>query len=411
MTDTDVTPLRSQIPVITVLVLALLSAVAPLATDMYLPGFPLMLADLGASAPAVQMTLTSFMIGMASGQLIIGPLSDRFGRRRPLLIGTALTILSGMFCVVTPNVETLIALRFLQGLGGAAGVVIARAIISDRASDANTSAQLFQVMMMIGGLAPVLAPMIGTGVVALSGWRAVFLVISLLSALSFVGVLRSVEESLPEEERMAGGFTALRNGIATVLSNRICVGYILTVSFAFMVMFAYIAASPFVFQGILGLSPVAYSMAFGFNAVGLVVVSAISAKLVSTFGPRRLTLAGLGFTAVGAVATLLFVVTDAGAVLLLPALFVSIASLGMILGNASALAIGQVPRTAGTGSALLGALQFCFAAIASPLVGLAGEHSALPMALVMVGAAAFAILSFSLIAVRGEQSPAHFKSA
>lgn len=200
-----------------ILVLALLSAVAPLATDMYLPGFPALAEDLATSAAAVQMTLTSFLVGLALGQLIIGPLSDRFGRRRPLLLGTGLAIVSGLACALVPNVGALVALRFLQGLGGAAGVVLARAIVSDRTEDATASARLFQVMMMIGGLAPVLAPIVGTGIVALAGWRAIFAVIALLSALSFLGALRQLDESLPPEARGEGGLGTLARGIGAVL--------------------------------------------------------------------------------------------------------------------------------------------------------------------------------------------------
>lgn len=391
----------APLPILSILVLALLSAVAPLATDMYLPGFPVMSDELETGAAAIQITLTSFLIGLAVGQLIIGPLSDRFGRRRPLLAGTAIAILSGLLCALTPDVSTLVLLRFLQGLGGAAGVVLARAIIADRTPDVVASARLFQVMMIIGGLAPVLAPIVGTGIVAVAGWRAVFVVIALLSALSFVGVLRYVGESLPPEDRIEGGLAELRNGMTTVFGNRSYLGYTLTVGFAFMVMFAYIAASPFVFQGILGLSAVAYSVAFGINAVGIAMVSAISAKLVVRINLHLLAIVGLAIIGFGTIATLACVLTNAGAMLMLPALFVTVASLGLILGNASALAIAEVPRNAGSASAILGALQFCLGAIASPLVGLAGKDSALPMALVMVGGALLAAISFFLIASHG----------
>ncbi|WP_109465194.1 multidrug effflux MFS transporter [Albibacillus kandeliae] len=385
-----------------IFVLALLSAVAPLATDMYLPGFPLMAGDLATSASAIQLTLTSFLIGLALGQLLIGPLSDRFGRRRPLLLGTGLAIVSGYLCAVAPGVDSLIALRFLQGLGGGAGVVLARAIISDRTSDATASARLFQVMMLIGGLAPVLAPIIGTGIVSLAGWRAVFVVVASLSVLAFLGTLRQLDESLPPENRSEGGMAGLRQGMKTVCGNRLYLGYTLTVGFAFMVMFAYISASPFVMQTVLGLSPLAYSLAFGLNAIGIVLASAVSAKLVSRVSPARLTSIGIVANTIGALCTLLCVLAGAGAVLTLPALFVTVASLGLILGNASALAISQVPRSAGTASAVLGALQFCLGAIASPLVGLAGKDSALPMALVMVVAALLAVAA--LLTTRSSRS-------
>ncbi|MBY6090728.1 multidrug effflux MFS transporter [Maritimibacter alkaliphilus] len=400
------TPAPAPLPLIAILVLALLSAVAPLATDMYLPGFPVMTEDLATGASTVQLTLTGFMVGLALGQLFIGPLSDSFGRRRPLLLGTALAVVAGFACALAPNVETLIALRLLQGFGGAAGVVIARAIISDRTTDAGASARLMQIMMMIGGLAPVLAPIIGTGIVSLAGWRAVFVVTAILSAVSFFGVFTKVTESLPAENRTPGGAKALWKGIGTVITNRAYLGYTLTVGFAFAVMFAYISASPFVFQGILGLSPVQYSLAFGSNAIGLVVVSAVSAKVVGRVPPQRLAAIGLTTMSCGALAVMACVLSGAGAGLMLPSIFCTVASLGLILGNVSALAISQTPRTAGTASALLGALQFCLGAVASPLVGLAGEGTALPMACVMIAAAVLAVGSFLLLTPRGPAAQA-----
>lgn len=394
----------APLSVIAIPVLALLSAVAPLATDMYLPGFPLMSTDLGAGAVTIQMTLTSFLLGLAIGQFLIGPLSDRFGRRRPLLIGTAMAILSSLLCALAPNIETLIALRAMQGLGGAAGVVLARAVIADSTSDTASAARLFQVMMMIGGLAPVLAPIIGTGIVTTAGWRAVFAVIALLSLISFAGIIRFIGETLPPEHRSAGGVGALWGGVRSVLRSSAYLGYTLTTGFTFMVMFGYISASPFVFQEILGLSPTAYSIAFGTNAVGLVAVGAISAKLVGRIAPRRLAACGLAIIQIGALAVMGCVLSGAGAALMLPAIFVTVASIGLILGNTSALAIGQAPRSAGTASAVLGALQFCLGAIASPLVGLAGKDNALPMALVMVGAALLAVASFTLLTSRRADS-------
>lgn len=391
------------IPALTMLaipVLALLSAVAPLATDMYLPGFPRMAEDLGASVASTQLTLTSFLFGLAGGQLVIGPLSDRFGRRRPLLIGTALAILAGALCVVAPNIETLIALRALQGIGGAAGVVLARAIISDSTRDPALSARLFQVMMMIGGLAPVLAPGVGTGIVAVAGWRAVFAVIAVLSLVSFLGVLRLIGESLPPEHRSAAGLTAFWHATRRLFGNRSYLGYTLVTGFSFMALFGYISASPFVFQRILGLSPTEYSLAFGANAVGMIASGAISASLATSVGPRRLAACGLILLLAASLSLLACVLAGAGPLLVLPAVFLTVASVGQILGNATALAIGEAPRSAGTASAVLGALQFSLGALVSPLVGLGGEANALPMAIVIVAAALLASASFLLLTGR-----------
>lgn len=396
--------MTKSLPTIAILVLALLSAVAPLATDMYLPGFPVMAEHLATGAAGIQMTLTAFLIGLAAGQLLIGPLSDRFGRRRPLILGTGLAILSSVACALAPDVHSLIVLRLLQGLGGAAGVVLARAVIADRTADAAASARLFQLMMIIGGLAPVLAPIVGTGIVSVAGWRAVFGVIAALSTVSLIGVLRCIPETLPEERRTAGGIGALAASMGTVLRNRTYLGYTLTTAFTFMVMFGYIAASPFVFQGILGLSPAAYSIAFGVNAVGIALVSALSARLVGRVSPRRLAIIGLGVILVASLSVLACVAAGAGAAVMLPCIFVAIASVGMILGNSSALAIAEAPQAAGTASAVLGALQFFLGAVASPLVGLGGKDDAMPMALTMVGAAVLAAVCLALLTRRPQDA-------
>lgn len=388
-----------------ILVLALLSAVAPLATDMYLPGFPAMAADLGSGAAGIQMTLTSFLLGLAAGQLLIGPISDRFGRRGPLLIGTGVAVLSGILCAMAPNVESLILLRLLQGLGGAAGVVLARAFIADRAPDAVAAARLFQLMMMITGVAPILAPIAGAGIVSAGGWRAVLAVIALLSIISYLGVARFIDETLEPERRTPAGFGAQFAAMRSVVGNRVYLGYTLTMAFAFMVMFAYISASPFVFQTVLGLSSTAYSVAFGVNAVGVLVFGAVSAKLVGRVSPRRLSAIGLGIAAVASLALCCVILAGGGAMLMMPLIFLAVAANGLVFGNASALAISRVPKNAGTASAVLGALQFCLGAVASPLVGLGGEDAALPMAVTMLAACGLAIASFLLLAGRDRGAP------
>jgi DHA1 family bicyclomycin/chloramphenicol resistance-like MFS transporter len=388
-----------------ILVLALLSAVAPLATDMYLPGFPAMASDLGSGAAGIQMTLTSFLLGLAAGQLLIGPISDRFGRRGPLLIGTGVAVLSGILCALAPDVESLVLLRLLQGLGGAAGVVLARAVIADRAPDAVAAARLFQLMMMITGVAPIVAPIAGAGIVSAGGWRAVLAVIAFLSIVSYLGVARFIDETLEPERRTPAGFGAQFAAMRSVIGNRFYLGYTLTMAFAFMVMFAYISASPFVFQTVLGLSATAYSVAFGANAVGVLVFGAVSAKLVGRVSPRRLAAIGLGIAAIASGGLCGVILAGGGAMLMMPLIFLAVAANGLVFGNASALAISRVPKSAGTASAVLGALQFCLGAFASPLVGLGGDDAALPMAVTMLGASVLAIASFFVLAGRDGGAP------
>lgn len=387
-------------------ILALLSAIAPFAIDMYLPAFPQMMTDLDTSAASVQLTLTTFMLGLAVGQLVIGPLSDQFGRRRPLMLGTVVCLVASALCALAPTIEWLIAMRFVQGFSGAAGVVLARAIITDIARGVR-AAKMFALMMTVGGIAPVLAPLVGSGVVHGFGWRGVFWVLAGLNLLMIVGAILLVKESLPPERRSPGGLQVLVSNAGQVLRNRHYLGFTLTFAFSMTAMFAYIAASPFVLQNMIGLGTTSYSLVFAANALGLTATSVVSARLVSRVGPIPLTSIGVGILLAGSTGMLLVItLADTPAIPTLVLLFVTISSLGFILGNATALATAQVTRYAGTGSALLGALQFTLAAIASPLVGIAGEQSAVPMAVAMVTAAAIAVLLLGTLTRGASMQPA-----
>jgi DHA1 family bicyclomycin/chloramphenicol resistance-like MFS transporter len=345
------------------------------------------------------------MIGLALGQLVIGPLSDQRGRRGLLIAGTAVCALAGLACAFAPSIGFLVAARFVQGFSGAAGMVLSRAVVSDRASG-TAAARLFGLMMLIQGVAPVIAPLLGGSLVGAVGWRGVFGILAGLSALMLVGVLALVPETLPRERRRAGGIAATLRDARTVLTNRRYLGWTGALVLSFAAMFAYISASPFVLQNMLGLSVGAYSVAFAANALGLSVVSTLSAKLVERVAPRRLLTVGV--VALATVSVLLL----ADVVLLglprwptLVLLFLAVSSLGLVLGNATGLATDEVAHAAGTGSAVMGALQFGLAAVVSPLVGLGGERDALPMAVTMVVAGLGALLCVRLAATARAQSP------
>lgn len=373
--------------------LALLSAIGPFAIDMYLPAFPQMMSDLGTSAATVQLTLTAFMLGMALGQLVIGPLSDQFGRRKPLLIGAIACMAASVLCAVAPNVEVLIGMRFLQGFAGAAGVVLARAIVSDSARGPQ-AAKMFSIMMTVGGIAPILSPLAGSSVIAFTGWRGVFWALAILNVIMVVGSIYLVKETLPRERRSKGGIKALASNAGGVLGNKAFLGFTFAFAFSMAAMFGYIAASPFVFQNILGLGTTAFSLVFALNALGLTITSIIAMKLVDRVGPLRMTY--IGVTGLTVFSAGLLAVIALGETPLIPTLalvFLALASLGFVFGNATALATDQVKEHAGSGSAIIGALQFTLAAVASPLVGLAGEDNAVPMALVMLAGGIIALLS------------------
>ncbi|EXG79851.1 multidrug effflux MFS transporter [Cryptosporangium arvum] len=390
-------PPRTALPLAAVLVLALLSAIAPLATDMYLPGFPTMADELGTDAASVQLTLTTFMAGLAIGQLVIGPLSDRWGRRRPLLVGAAVCVLASALCAAAPNVGALVAFRFLQGFAGAAGVVLGRAIVADTVRGA-AAARIFSVLMTIGGIAPVVAPLIGGALLGPVGWRGVFVVLTALALVMLTGSFFVLRESLPAPSRQGGGLAATFRGARIVLGNRQFLGYTLAFVFSFGTLFGYISASPFVLQTVFGLSSGWFSVAFAANALGVTVGSLLNARLVGRFGPRPLLTAGLGSLTLWSV--LLFTLAVSGGLQLwsvLGLLWLTIFSLGFVMGNATSLAIAQTPSAAGTGSAVIGASQFALAAVVSPLVGLGGENTAIPMALVMVASALISVTAFGAL--------------
>lgn len=376
------------------LTLALLSAMAPVATDLYLPAFPQMADQLGVGASAVQLTLMAFLLGITAGQLVFGPLSDRVGRFWPLLAGTAACVVASAVAATAPDITVLVAARFAQGFTGAAGMVIGRAIVSDLATG-QTAARAFSLMMIVGGVAPVVAPVAGSMLVGPAGWRGILWVVCAVVVLMLVVTIAVIRESHPPQRRhqlradtTTSAWTSLR--------SRTFAGNTLAFAFGFAVMMAYISASPFVYQTLIGTTPQQYGLIFGVNALGIAVMSAVSARLARRVPARTLLGAGLLAASVAAAVTLGLVVTGAPPWLLTLPIFVAVASQGLILGNATAQALAAVPHHAGTGSAALGALQFGIGALVAPLVGLGGEHTALPLALVMCGCAAIAVAGFVL---------------
>jgi DHA1 family bicyclomycin/chloramphenicol resistance-like MFS transporter len=385
-------------------VLALLSAVSPLSTDMYLAALPQMARDFGAEASGVQLTLTAFLIGLALGQLFIGPLSDGIGRRRPLIVGTSVCFLASLACVFAPNLDWFIAARFVQGASGAAGVVLARAIIADTSQGVG-AARFLGLMMMIGGLAPITAPLMGSGLLLLGDWRLIFAALALLVAAMCWAVWFKVPETLPVERRQTGGLRALLANAGKVLRHRPYVGYLLTFVGSFGVLFAYLSASPFVLQNVLGMSPSAYGLMFAVNAVGVVSANACSVRLAGRVPVQRLLATGVTSLWVVCALQMLNVALGPWPLPTLVLMFFTTASFGLIAGNATALALGTVPQWSGTASAFIGAFNFGIGAVVSPLVGLAGDHSALPMALVMIVMSSTAMLAFWTLAHRTAATP------
>ncbi|WP_342023335.1 multidrug effflux MFS transporter [Arthrobacter citreus] len=376
-----------------ILLLALLTAVGPLSIDLYLPAFPGVAGDLSTTAAGIQLTMTTFLVGLGLGQLFIGPLSDGIGRRKPLLIGTFVCAAASVVCAVAPNVEILASARFLQGLGGAAGVVLARAIVSDTARGA-AAAKLLGVLTIICVVAPVIAPLAGGAIIATAGWRAVFWVLAVLVLALFVWAVFGARETLAARDRNQGGIKTTLHVAKVVLSNRNYTGYLLTFCFAFAGLFAYISASPFIIQNIMGLSETRFSLIFAMNALCITIVSVIAAALAGRVSYRRMISIGLVVAVLAAAGLLTFALnaTPMVPMLVLFALFQG--SLGFIFGNATALALDEAGHHAGTGSAFLGCLQYVLAAAVAPIVGLGGEDTAVPMGITMVVFAVLAAVSY-----------------
>jgi DHA1 family bicyclomycin/chloramphenicol resistance-like MFS transporter len=376
-------------------VLALATAIAPIATDMYLPGLPRVAADFHVSTSSIQLTLTALLLGLAVGQLVIGPLSDGIGRRTPLLVGSAVCIVASALCAVAPTVPLLIAGRFVQGFSGAAGAVLGRAVIADRTRGAAT-ARYFSLMMVITGLAPIIAPVIGALLPDPIGWRGILWVIAGLTGVMFIGLASSVPESLPLELRHSGGLRSFGVKARGVLGNRRFACYTVTFAFAFMTMFGWISASPFVLQDMLGLSTGGFALAFAANAVALLSGNAINVRVVPRYGQRRLIRIG---TASLLPMSVLMGINSALGTWLWPTLilaFLTLASMGFILGNCASLAINEVRHAAGTGSAVLGAAQFGLGAVVAPIVGVAGSYSSAPLVISMIATSTIAVVAFGL---------------
>ena len=393
-----------RLPVVLIVLLGLLTAVAPLAIDMYLPAFPQIASDLGTSASGVQLTMTALLVGLAVGQLVIGPLSDGVGRRRPLLAGTVLCFLASVVCALAPTVEVLTAARFLQGVGGAAGIVLARAIVTDTSRGAAAT-RILGVLMIIGAVAPIVGPLLGGAIITGFGWRAVFWFVAGLVALMFVGALVWAQETRPEADRTSGGLSATVAAARVVLARRAYTGNMLTFCLAFCAMFAYISASPFVLQNILGFSAGTYSIIFALNAAVIMITSGVAAACANRWSARGMVRVGLLGILVSAVGLLVCALSGVPLAATLAFFALLQAALGFVFGNATGLALEAAGHHAGTGSAFLGATQFVLAAVLAPLVGLNGEDSALPMAVIMCVAAVLALGAFRYAATGNGAHP------
>ncbi|MET8699499.1 multidrug effflux MFS transporter [Kitasatospora sp. NPDC004723] len=391
----------------TIGVLGGLVALGPLTTDLYLPGLPAIADDFGAEPAAVQLTLTFSMFGVAAGQLIFGPLSDRFGRRPPLLVGLVLYTLASLVCVIAPNLPVLIAARFVQGAAGAAGLVIGRAVARDR-FEGVAMIRFLASITLISGLAPILAPLFGAQLLRVTSWRGTFgalVALGLLLALVAFGALR---ETLPASARRGGGLAATLRTMGGLLRDVPFLGLLLTSTFAFGALFGYISGSSVVLQHVYHVSPQTYSLLFGLNSVAIVASTQLNGRILAPrFAAATLMRAGLAtLIAAGVVLFLVTAVWDGGLIAVCGSLFVMMAGLGVVLPNSAARALSLVsPQAAGSASALLGTGNFLCGAVVAPLSSLGGSPSAVLLAVVVLSCAVLAAASYLLLLRPGRPAP------
>jgi MFS transporter, DHA1 family, multidrug resistance protein len=386
-------PIRLGLPLIPSSCSACSPCSGPLSLDLYLPALPELADDLNASPSAAQLSITACLLGLAFGQLVAGPMSDRLGRKRPLIVGLLAYVLASVACAFAPSATILAILRLVQGLAGAAGIVISRAIARDLYSG-RALMIFFSRLLLVAGLAPVIAPILGGQLSRIMSWRGIFGVLAGFGAVLLLAGWIGLKETLPPERRIVGGFSRTLHGYNTLLHDRFFVGCALSSGLAGATMFAYIAGSTFVLQRIYGMSPQGFSLVFGCISLGLVAAAQGGARLALVWPLPRVLGVGLAINLLGATGLLVTVISGLPLGVILAALVVMVGAVGLIFPTANALAMADYPDLAGTASSLQGLSQFVFGAVAAPLVGIAGEHTALPLGIVTTAVSACAMTSF-----------------
>jgi MFS transporter, DHA1 family, multidrug resistance protein len=380
-----------------VLLLGSLIALGPLSIDLYLPSLPDLTDDLSASPSSVQLTLTGVLVGLGLGQLVIGPLADIYGRRRPLLVGIAVHVVTALLCALAPTIVVLDVLRVVQGVGAAAASVVAMAVVRDLFTG-RAAAAVISRLVMVMGLAPVVAPSLGSAVLEVGSWRTVFLVLAGLGVLLGVLAAFCLKETLPPERRAAPGLRTTLQGYGVLLRDPTLVGFMMVASLTMAAVFAYVSGASFVLQDGFGLDERTFGLLFGVGAVGLIVSSQVNVALLRRFGSRTILSTALTVAAVAGTVLLVDAVTGAGGLLgIMIPIWVIMATVALCGPNATALALAEHGQRAGAAAALLGAAQFAVGAAVAPLAGLGEAGSAVPMAATIAGALLLAAVLVRLV--------------
>jgi DHA1 family bicyclomycin/chloramphenicol resistance-like MFS transporter len=380
-----------------VVLLGSLIALGPLSIDLYLPALPNLTDDLSASASSVQLTLTGVLVGLGLGQLLIGPLTDIYGRRRPLLVGIAVNVVTALLCAVAPTIVVLDILRVVQGVGAAAASVVAMAVVRDLFTGRDAAAVISRLVMVMG-LAPVLAPSLGSAVLEVGSWRTVFVVLAGLGVLLGVLATCALKETLPPERRAAPGLRTTLQGYGVLLRDPSLVGFMMVASLTMAAVFAYVSGASFVLQDGFGVDGRTFGLLFGVGAVGLIVSSQVNVALLRRFSPGTILSTALSVAALAGTVLLFNAVTGTGGLLgIMIPVWVIMAMVALCGPNATALALAEHGHRAGAAAALLGAAQFSVGAVIAPLTGLGEAGSAVPMAATIAGALLLAAVLVRLV--------------
>lgn len=385
--------------VLYIVLLGALTGLGPFTIDLYLPAFPVLEAEFQTTAAAIQLTLTGTMLGFALGQLVVGPLSDKVGRRLPLLTVTALHVLASIMAALAPNLELLSVARVLMGAGAAAGGVVASAIVRDLFGGRRLVTILSR-LALVSGVAPIVAPLIGSALLLVMPWRGIFIVLACYGALMLVCALLIIPETLPRERRQGKGATTVWQRYRSVLSDRVFIGVLIIGGMSFSGLFSYLSASSFLFQQAYGFDAQQYGILFAINSLGIVLGVQVASRLAARFGPQWVLAFSTGTLVLAASAIIVTDQLGLGLVGTVVPLFVFITACGFTIPCVQVLALDRHGRAAGTAASILGAANFGVAGLVSPVVGWIAQDAgitATTMAAVMVGCAVLAVLALWLV--------------
>ncbi|NOU94367.1 Bcr/CflA family efflux MFS transporter [Paenibacillus sp. LMG 31456] len=387
------------------LLLGLFSTLGPFTIDMYLPAFPEIVKQFDTTASLVQLSLTACLLGLGIGQLVMGSLSDVYGRRNPLLISMAVYVAASLACAFSPNIGLLIAFRFVQGFAASAGIVISRAIARDLFSGHELT-KFFSLLLLVGNLGPLVAPVTGSGILSFTTWIGVFIALALLGIYLLTMTKWRLQETLPSDRRRPSNFVQQLRNYGSLLRDRQFVGYMLAQGIMIAGVFAYVSGTPFIYQNIYGASPTVFALLFGSNGISLIIGSQLVGRMAHRVSEHAFLLFGLWLACFASVAVLVVAIVHGPLFALVIPLFFFVAAIGITSTAAFPLAMESQGHMAGSAAALLGVIPFLLGAVVSPLVGIAGEDTAVPLGVIILLTSSAAMLAYFFLVRRSQSGEA-----